>query len=116
MPDGRPDVNVLETLDRDVLVAVYEGLVGYSPFEGDASMSVDEVRGILPECISDYPMFREDNTDGLRADDLVMLNEAALTLAPLVGSLDRACQIVTNNWLAGGNTLANLTRPPIVQG
>lgn len=109
-------MNVLDTLELDALGALYEGLIGYNPFEDDASISVADVRRILTEYLGECPMFREDNTDGFGAEDLALLNETALTLVPLVGSLHRACQIVNNNWANGDNTLAALTRPPIVQG
>lgn len=109
-------MNILDTLERGALRAIYEGLIGYNPFEDDQSISVADARRILTEYLSDCPMFREDNTDGFDVEDLALLNEAALTLVPLVGSLHRACQIVNNNWADGGNTLASLTRFPIVRG
>lgn len=109
-------MNMLDTLGRDALGALYAELIGYNPFEDDASISVDEVRGILAEYLGDNPMFREDNTVGFGAEDLALLNEAALALVPVVGSINRACRIVNNNRVAGGNTLSSLTRLPIVQG
>lgn len=109
-------MNILDTLGRDALGARYAELIGYNPFEDDASIRVADVRRILAEYLGDYPMFREDNTYGFGTDDLALLNDAALTLVPLVGSLHQACRIVNNNWANGGNTLATLTRLPIVQG
>jgi len=90
-------MNIIDTWGLDAMSAIYDGLTGCGPLEDDASISVAELRSILAECISDHPMFREDNTDGFGPEDLALLNEAALTLAPLVGSLDMACQIASNN-------------------
>lgn len=109
-------MHILDTLERDALAAIYERLIGYNPFEDDTSIRVADVRRILTEYLGECPMFREDSTDGFGAEDLALLNEAALTLVPLVGSLHQACQIVNNNWTDGGNTLATLTRLPIVRG
>ena len=72
-------MNVLETLGRDALGSLYAELIGYNPFEDDHSVSVAEVRRILTEYLGECLMFREDNTDGFGAEDLALLNEAALT-------------------------------------